>query len=559
MTKLQKEICRKFHIQYKEGWISLRCVYPDHDDKHPSAALCFDSSQWGGWYQCKGCKKNETLVQLLHNIGKQLDEENDTEDIESIDVEDIENVETILQPNINLLGLIEDFLNEKGLEMNTLTELGAYPSDEGYLVFEYGLTRRRKVGRYLGRNKHRPRFLQEKGDKGLFGEENIPHNDIVYLVEGLTDYLSMYQLGYKNIVCSFGAELSEEQAYLLLGKTVFILYDLDYAGYKGALQAEERIKELNGNPIILKLYQHKLEFAKYIKSDVNELIKRDPERFQMWLDQSIQRYVQNDSQYVDTFVKREVLKHYNTSFPVVKFTRGLYVFTGEPGAGKTTLGVCLLDAFIHQGARVLYCNYDLPKDQILARLASRYSQFSWEEIETDPSIMESSVIRQLKLSLENGKVENGLSASEIKHAMRYFDCLIVDYLQQIPATDTDPRIAIEKNLAILSPLSSNNGKTIVCISRMPASAFGKNDGHVFAGSAAIEYNAQAAVLLSKDDDNHFSANVIKNTRGKVGVRYFKIDYPHQRVEITNLKEIAKEVKVPSYNQMILEGYNDKKN
>ena len=72
----------------------------------------------------------------------------------------------------------------------------------------------------------------------MLGKENLKlfeSQEQVILLEGITDFLTMWQIGYKNVTCSMGAKLSKEQAYLLRGKIVFIIYDRDFAGYEGTV------------------------------------------------------------------------------------------------------------------------------------------------------------------------------------------------------------------------------------------------------------------------------------------------------------------------------------
>ena len=65
----------------------------------------------------------------------------------------------------------------------------------------------------------------------------------VYVVEGITDVLSLKALGILNVVCSFGCGLTDEQIDLLSKYfiEVIIFYDNDIAGLKGSVKA---IKDL---------------------------------------------------------------------------------------------------------------------------------------------------------------------------------------------------------------------------------------------------------------------------------------------------------------------------
>ena len=72
---------------------------------------------------------------------------------------------------------------------------------------------------------------------GLFqAKQAITKHDCVYMVEGYTDVISMYQAGVENIVASSGTALTHEQIRLLRHFTnnVVVIYDGDAAGIKAS-------------------------------------------------------------------------------------------------------------------------------------------------------------------------------------------------------------------------------------------------------------------------------------------------------------------------------------
>ena len=72
---------------------------------------------------------------------------------------------------------------------------------------------------------------------GLFqAKQAINKKDCVYMVEGYTDVISMYQSGVENIVASSGTALTHEQIRLLRRFTnnVVVIYDGDAAGIKAS-------------------------------------------------------------------------------------------------------------------------------------------------------------------------------------------------------------------------------------------------------------------------------------------------------------------------------------
>ncbi len=543
MNKLQEKICSLLGVRrYTEHkWISVRCIY--HNDKHPSAAVIFNDGS--GWFKCKGCKANVGLRKLWEEKGNHSPIQVYTRTIQIDDMpKDKEDNLTGLNnghSHIEDLEILERFEEEKHITIKTVNKLGGTIVDD-YLCFRYGFK-----GKWVGRNmgevtEERPRFINESGakEKGLFGEERISQFKFFFLLEGLTDYLAMIQMGIMNVLLSFGAELSEEQAYLLRDKTVFIIYDRDFGGNKGAKQAAERLKEWGAIPIILELYVPKDHDHK-IKIDINYLYGEDEETLKHWLKEQTSKYETYDTNYLDELKKKARLRYWNTSISLLKFTQGLYVIGGEPGVGKTTITIDAIDCLVEQGARILCVENELPKDQIIARLASRKSKHKWPAIEEDYNIVEPKTEEWLKYVLSKTRIMNDLTIEEITHAKDIFDVVIVDLLQDMPSLIPDQRLAIETNLKGLINLAKHDGKTVICASRMPAINYGKQDGHLFSGSAAILSSAQGAIVLDVTSKEEIRCNLRKNTRGPTGTTFFKTNYPHQRIKETSFKQMMKDI------------------
>ena len=79
---------------------------------------------------------------------------------------------------------------------------------------------------------------------GIFqAKKAIAKEDLVYLVEGYTDVISMHQCGIENVVANSGTALSEHQIHLLHRFThnIVLLYDGDAAGIKAALRGTDML------------------------------------------------------------------------------------------------------------------------------------------------------------------------------------------------------------------------------------------------------------------------------------------------------------------------------
>ncbi len=80
-------------------------------------------------------------------------------------------------------------------------------------------------------------------------KKTIRQKDNVYLVEGYTDVISMFEAGIENVVASSGTSLTNEQVKILGTQTrnITVLYDGDRAGIKASLRGIDMLLEKNLN------------------------------------------------------------------------------------------------------------------------------------------------------------------------------------------------------------------------------------------------------------------------------------------------------------------------
>ncbi|MBP5709478.1 MAG: DNA primase [Bacteroidales bacterium] len=100
-----------------------------------------------------------------------------------------------------------------------------------------------KTGKYINSPEN---AIYHKRDV-LYGfytaKKAISENNNVYLVEGYTDVISLYQAGVKNVVASSGTMLTEGQVRMIsrLTKNITVMYDGDNAGISAALRGIEML------------------------------------------------------------------------------------------------------------------------------------------------------------------------------------------------------------------------------------------------------------------------------------------------------------------------------
>lgn len=91
---------------------------------------------------------------------------------------------------------------------------------------------------------------------GIFqAKKQIAKEDMVYMVEGYTDVLAMYQCGIENVVANSGTALNEAQIHLLhrFTNNITLLYDGDEAGIHAATRSTDMLLAEGMNVKILLL------------------------------------------------------------------------------------------------------------------------------------------------------------------------------------------------------------------------------------------------------------------------------------------------------------------
>ena len=127
-------------------------------------------------------------------------------------------------------------------------------------------------------------------DHELYGiyqaKKAIVKEDIVYMVEGYTDVISMHQCGIENVVANSGTALSLHQIRLLrrFSQNIVLLYDGDQAGIHAALRGTDMLLSEGMNIKVLLLPEDEdpdgfaqkhtaAEFRKYIEDNSTDFIE----------------------------------------------------------------------------------------------------------------------------------------------------------------------------------------------------------------------------------------------------------------------------------------------
>lgn len=286
MTNVVYDLLIKKGIPFKASGkdFLISCLNPEHDDNNPSCRV----DKTTGIFHCFSCGFRGNLFKHFGIITSS----------NSIRIQKLK--EKLKDLNINFNGV--DFpynqipYNKKfrGISVKTLKEFGAFYTTEkeelNDRIFFPITDIRGKISAFIGRHTMsmgNPRYLVYPTHSKLpvFPEVLKEPNKSLVLVEGLFDFLNLYDNGLTNVACTFGTStLFKDTALKMLpfktqGIThVFIMYDGDTAGQ----EATQKLKPL-------------LEEAEFIVDTIQLEEDRDPGDLSTEEIQSIKEWINENS------------------------------------------------------------------------------------------------------------------------------------------------------------------------------------------------------------------------------------------------------------------------
>jgi replicative DNA helicase len=252
---------------------------------------------------------------------------------------------------------------------------------------------------------------------------------------------------------------------------------------------------------------------------------------------------------------------------------GLNILAAPPARGKTTFAFQVAcQAAIANQVPVIFVSFEQSKSELRAKALSRLSGLEYRHIlrgrlsASDPSHVEkllqaannyANIGRHLTIvEGDDGTTLPSIQqlAAATKSAARASRCFIViDYLQIVPLdAEQSQRFPNAKDrvdylVSALRRVARDLDSPIWAISSLNRSGYTKKSLDVFKESGAIEYSADTAMLLSKDDRSSaenvdyvpLRLNIIKNRNGERGVVTFKF-YPKRAEFVQGQKEDLQE-------------------
>jgi hypothetical protein len=503
----------------EEGEQQILC--PFHDDHDPSAYVNMET----GLFYCHVCGASYNATQLEDKLGNGF---------EAVKAHVPETVQP-LQQSAGIVPTVEEIIVARGFDLDD--DIGMeLRIDDGYLHFgDTGVARNMMMDQ-------RPRYLNTKGAAPLVLLGDVPEpGEAVWLVEGIFDAMSLrVMMPGAYVGAALGDALSDAQCYALKGLTVFLMFDADHAGYKGARATAEKLKEYDANPLIL-------DFPAGLGKDPNLAFCQNRDALDAWLMDMRAEYATRDDAYVyRTFSNPGNLPRLSTSVDTWDtylhggFAPGVHVVGAESAVGKTSWATAFATAAAEAGSRVLLITYEIPKRQQWARIASRYTtglvDMSWAEIEADPLRVPDDVKKHLEVLAKRMRVAVGWTVQQIKYASKHYDTIVVDYLQRMPAPfrGDKKKANVDHNISELSNIARDRNIPVVVISSLNRDSYDRDQitKRAFKESGDIEYVAQSLTGLRRADDSpRVFGSIVKNTRGAQGHFFMEFDMAHQTVTV----------------------------
>lgn len=512
-------LVQHFEINDTSAYYPIICPY--HEDSRPSAGINISKNH----FHCFVCG-DKNLKDLYRDI---FDEKPMSKEKPSLSFDFDKIMKEASKPQISeeqILTYLKQLIDEKGLTYDILKKLNAIPVTDpnhflyGYLGIPVGgdkFVARKFIPEVVG-----PKWYNSNGEKPLLIFD--PNSPDIILVEGIWDAVSLMNLGYNNVACNLGTDFNKRRAFSLKGKIVYILFDNDFAGYEGAEKAYDALRRVKAFPVILEL---PLEFVHNLpekERDLNNAAKH--KGFAPWLKKNLTQVETSDISYLEQM--EDDLIVYSSGIPTWDnflqggYRPGVHVIAGEPGTGKSALLLWWARYWVETTqAKVLYNTYEISKRQSWARITTQFDEENtWVDIETgkDPTPKAKEKTRQIAQRL---KIMAGTDISEIVRASRFYDIIIIDYIQRMPGDTDSEKYNIGKNIRALSDLARDKGKIIMIASSIPRTGYGKEELNIFKESGDIEFVVQSAAKLV--DKNHTGIGrvlalvMLKNTRGAINV------------------------------------------
>jgi DNA primase len=225
--------------------ILISCTSGEHVDKSPSLSYNLEKNM----FHCWSCGFSGGITKFMQSIGETVRLDVDSKQPYKIKKLKDKIRKVIEADDIQLPTERHLYSGEfKGISGSVMKEFQAFTTQhlglKDYLcipVYQFGKLKFIE-GRYAGMVSGKPKYYRRPQGASvsevLFPIDKVKNTNYVILVEGIFDMLNMWQLGYKNTLCIFGASnFSRKKLEILdrIGVTrVDIIMDPDAPGQMAA-------------------------------------------------------------------------------------------------------------------------------------------------------------------------------------------------------------------------------------------------------------------------------------------------------------------------------------
>ena len=236
--------------------ILISCTSGEHIDKSPSLSYNLEKNV----FHCWSCGFSGGITKFMVSIGETI--RLDVDSKQPYKIKKLKNKlrKVIEQDEIKLPDERHVYTGEfKGIAVRVMKEFQAFTTHhlglKDYIcipVYQFGKLKFIE-GRYAGMIAGKPKYYRRPQGAGvsdiIFPLDKVKNTNYVILVEGIFDMLNMWQLGYHNTLCLFGAaNFSRKKLEILdrIGVTrVDILMDPDALGQMAASKISEMLDTRN--------------------------------------------------------------------------------------------------------------------------------------------------------------------------------------------------------------------------------------------------------------------------------------------------------------------------
>ena len=262
------EVLDRRGVEYKKTnnptEILISCTSGEHVDKSPSLSYSLEKNV----FHCWSCGFSGGVTKFLESIGEVT--RIPVESKQPFKIQKLNNkIKAVIDfDEVKLPKTRQMFVGEfKNIKASVLKEFQAFTTEELQLhnyicvpIYQFGKLKFIE-GRYMGQVASQPKYYRRptKGRVGniLFPLDKVKNTNYIILVEGLFDMLNMWQLGYKNTMCIFGAANFGRAKLDLVDKIgvnrVDIMMDPDAPGQMAADKIQSLLDSKNIYSRIVKL------------------------------------------------------------------------------------------------------------------------------------------------------------------------------------------------------------------------------------------------------------------------------------------------------------------